>query len=120
MADSCVADVFKVEQTSNPITVHLVIKKLPTEAQPSSQSHVETPAPAISSSQQHQEAGHIHGTIATEGEASYFKAIFDKKKGADNKVEFKQMLGFLYSYWKWLGQHNLRGLLSLMMLYIVY
>jgi len=52
---------------------------------------------------------HFHGCFFNEDEAQQVAIVFDKKKGADNMMEFTDVHMFLRHYWKWLGSNNHRG-----------
>jgi len=52
---------------------------------------------------------HFHGCFFNEEEAHQVAVVFDKKKGADEMMDFTDVHMFLRHYWKWLGSNNHRA-----------
>jgi len=49
---------------------------------------------------------HIHGCTFNEEEAEQLNVVFQKKKGEDNKMPWKEICKVLNDYWKWSAIHK--------------
>jgi len=109
-----IQDTLKPSNTADPVTVHLVLHRpsqSSTTPTPPSSTVEESPISAPSTPSTNDSAApeiHFHGSMFSETDAERLRALFDTKKGDDNKIAFLDLYKFIRMYWNWTASNNLR------------
>jgi len=90
-----VQEVFKITENDVSVTVHITIKR-------------RSPSLPKAAPVEEEETIHYHFCGIDEEEVSMINAIFEKKKGQDDKIAFAEVEKFLKAYWTWMKRNNFK------------